>query len=154
MVVGSPRAQINYTLNQPTDATRQAAQALLGEVLCLQSLSHPNIVRYLGVERDDISGVISIMLECAATHLPEYSTSRCGGRCTLTQRRWTQSSHDVPSRDGVAFTKGRYCAGGSIASLLDKFGSFNEALTRAYLRMVLSGLVRGRCASLPCRVAV
>ena len=81
-MVGSPRAQINYTLNQPTDATRQAAQALLGEVLCLQSLSHPNIVRYLGVERDDISGVISIMLECAATHLPEYSTSRCGGRCT------------------------------------------------------------------------
>lgn len=88
--------QINYTPGQPTDATRQAAQALLVEVRCLQSLSHPNIVRYLGVERDDIEGVISIMLE--------------------------------------------FCAGGSIASLLDKFGPFNEALTRSYLRMVLSGL--------------
>jgi len=88
--------QINYTPGQPTDATRQAAQALLVEVRCLQALFHPNIVRYLGVERDDVNGVISIMLE--------------------------------------------YCAGGSIAGLLDKFGPFNEGLTRSYLRMVLSGL--------------
>ena len=88
--------QISYTPGQSTEATRQAAQALQREVRLLQSFSHPNIVRYLGVERDDINGVISIMLE--------------------------------------------YCAGGSIASLLDKFGAFNESLTRSYVRMVLSGL--------------
>ena len=88
--------QINYTPGQNTEVTRQAAQALQREVRLLQSFSHPNIVRYLGVERDDVEGVISIMLE--------------------------------------------YCAGGSIASLLEKFGAFNEALTRSYLRMVLSGL--------------
>ena len=88
--------QIKYTPGVNSDATRQAALALQREVRCLQALHHPNIVRYLGVERDDINGVISIFLE--------------------------------------------YCAGGSIASLLDKFGPFNEALTRAYMRMILNGL--------------
>ena len=88
--------QIKYAPGQPTDVTRQAAMALQCEVRCLQTLHHPNIVRYLGVERDDVNGVISICLE--------------------------------------------YCAGGSIASLLDKFGPFNEALTRSYMRMILAGL--------------
>lgn len=88
--------QIKYTPGQPTDGTRQAALALQREVRCLQALTHPNIVRYLGVERDDVNGVISICLE--------------------------------------------YCAGGSIASLLEKFGAFNEALTRSYMRMILAGL--------------
>ena len=88
--------QIKYTPGQPTDATRHAALALQREVRCLQVLIHPNIVRYLGVERDDVNGIISICLE--------------------------------------------YCAGGSIASLLDRFGLFNEALTRSYMRMILAGL--------------
>jgi len=88
--------QIRYTPGHPTDATRQAALALQREVRCLQALQHPNIVRYLGVERDDVDGIISICLE--------------------------------------------YCAGGSIASLLEKFGPFNEALTRSYMRMILAGL--------------
>ena len=88
--------QITYMLGQSTDATHQAVLALQSEVCCLQALHHPNIVRYLGVERDDVNGVISICLE--------------------------------------------YCAGGSIATLLSKFGPFNEELARSYMRMILAGL--------------
>lgn len=60
------------------------AAALQRELATLQALHHPNIVRYLGVERDDVNGTISIFLE--------------------------------------------YCAGGSITSLLERFGAFNEVL--------------------------
>ena len=110
--------QISFTPGSPTDATRQAALALQREVRsttfacnkiscfhllsstlqvrCLHCIIHPNVVRYLGVERDDVTGIISICLE--------------------------------------------YCAGGSIASLLGKFGPFNEGLVRSYVRMVLTGL--------------
>eukprot|EP00964_Phaeocystis_antarctica_P141511 scaffold106570_cov54-Phaeocystis_antarctica.AAC.2 len=80
----------------PSETALHTAEALQGEVACLQALSHPNIVRYLGVERDDIEGHVSIFLE--------------------------------------------YCAGGSIASLLERFGAFNEALSRTYITMVLEGL--------------
>ena len=79
--------QIAYG-GQPTDSVRQTAEALQREVRCLQGLSHENIVRYLGIERDDVHGLISIFLE--------------------------------------------YCAGGSIASLLERFGCFQETLARSY----------------------
>ena len=45
-----------------------------------------------------------------------------------------------PPSDSRRRASQEYCAGGSIASLLEKFGAFNESLTRSYLRMVLSGL--------------
>ena len=80
----------------PSESALHTAEALQGEVGCLQALSHPNIVRYLGVERDDTEGHVSIFLE--------------------------------------------YCAGGSIASLLERFGAFNESLSRTYITMVLEGL--------------
>lgn len=89
--------QISYGgIGAPSESALHTAQALQREVACLQALSHPNIVRYLGVERDDVSGHVSIFLE--------------------------------------------YCAGGSIHSLLEKFGAFNEALSRTYITMVLEGL--------------
>ena len=88
--------QIEYGGMGPSDSAVNTAHALQREVCCLQALSHPNIVRYMGVERDDVRGTVSIFLE--------------------------------------------YCAGGSIASLLEKFGAFQEALARTYIRMVLEGL--------------
>lgn len=84
--------QIAYG-GQPTDSVRQTAEALQREVRCLQGLSHENIVRYLGIERDDVHGLISIFLE--------------------------------------------YCAGGSIASLLERFGCFQETLARSYAFQIL-----------------
>jgi len=64
------------------------------EIHLLQDLEHPNIVRYLGFERND--QFINIFLE--------------------------------------------YVSGGSISSLLLKFGCFNEKLIQIYCRQILLGL--------------
>ncbi|KAL1508068.1 hypothetical protein AB1Y20_007664 [Prymnesium parvum] len=87
--------QILYGGTNSTSALHNA-QALQRELITLQDLSHPNIVRYLGIERDDVNGTISIFLE--------------------------------------------YCAGGSIASLLERFGPFSEPQSAVYTRMVIHGL--------------
>jgi serine/threonine protein kinase len=60
----------------------------------MQNLTHPNIVRYLGTQRDD--EFLNIFLE--------------------------------------------YVPGGSIASLLSKFGPFNERIIRTYTRQLLQVL--------------
>ena len=47
--------QIQYSLcGAQSDSSIQNAQALQRELGCLEGLNHPNIVRYLGVERDDV----------------------------------------------------------------------------------------------------
>ncbi|EIE26178.1 Pkinase-domain-containing protein [Coccomyxa subellipsoidea C-169] len=69
-------------------------QSLEAEVNVLKHLDHPNIVRYLGTDRDDQH--LNIFLE--------------------------------------------FVPGGSIASLLAKFGSFKESVIRVYARQILLGL--------------
>ncbi|KAL9393150.1 hypothetical protein Peur_012435 [Populus x canadensis] len=79
-------------------ATREKAQAhireLEEEVRLLQNLSHPNIVRYLGVVQEEET--INILLE--------------------------------------------FVPGGSISSLLGKFGPFPEPVIRTYTKQLLLGL--------------
>ncbi|KAJ1640643.1 kinase-like domain-containing protein [Pavlovales sp. CCMP2436] len=69
---------------------------LESEISVLQGLRHPNIVQYLGVERDEAEGTLSIFLE--------------------------------------------YVAGGSIHSIITKFGAFSEALSRRYMRHIVCGV--------------
>ncbi|BDA50837.1 probable mitogen-activated protein kinase kinase kinase NPK1 at N-terminal half [Coccomyxa sp. Obi] len=69
-------------------------QSLEAEVNVLKHLDHPNIVRYLGTDRDEQH--LNIFLE--------------------------------------------FVPGGSIASLLTKFGSFKESVIRVYARQILLGL--------------
>lgn len=69
-------------------------KSLEAEVSVLQGLDHPNIVRYLGIQR--ASEALNIFLE--------------------------------------------YVPGGSIASLLAKFGSFRESVVKVYTKQILLGL--------------
>lgn len=69
-------------------------KALEEEVRMLKQLKHPNIVQYLGTERN--GDTLNIFLE--------------------------------------------YAAGGSVASLLSKFGAFQETLTRLFTKQILQGL--------------
>ncbi|CAK0784650.1 hypothetical protein CVIRNUC_007854 [Coccomyxa viridis] len=73
---------------------REHLDGLEAEVNVLRRLDHPNIVRYLGTDRDDEH--LNIFLE--------------------------------------------FVPGGSIASLLNKFGSFKESVIRVYARQILLGL--------------
>jgi len=75
-------------------AEAESLSELQKEVSLLRTLSHPNIVRYLGSERTPEAVVILLEL--------------------------------VP--------------GGSVASLLSRFGPFGERVTRVYIRQVLEGL--------------
>lgn len=45
---------------------REILSSIESEVSCLQGLRHPNIVQYLGVERDEAEGTLSIFLEYVA----------------------------------------------------------------------------------------
>ena len=60
---------------------------------------------------------------------------------------------ELSQRDGPSLSEGalsecaglisiflEYCAGGSVASLLEKFGPFSEQLAATYMRMVVHGL--------------
>ncbi|KAK3242809.1 hypothetical protein CYMTET_47512 [Cymbomonas tetramitiformis] len=78
----------------PKERTEEHVAALEAEVAVLRNLNHPNIVRYLGTERDD--EFLNIFLE--------------------------------------------YVPGGSIASLLMKFGPFSEKVIRMYTQQLLQGL--------------
>eukprot|EP00850_Spirogloea_muscicola_P007432 SM000037S13567 [mRNA] locus=s37:673594:679218:- [translate_table: standard] len=73
---------------------QEQARDLEEEVAVLRNLSHPNIVRYLGTDREEEA--LNIFLE--------------------------------------------FVPGGSIASLLSKFGSFTEKVIRMYTRQLLLGL--------------
>ena len=75
----------NTTTNTSSNSTTTFANA---------GLSHPNIVRYLGMERNQVT--LSIFLE--------------------------------------------YVPGGSIRSLIDRFGALQEPLVRVYTRQLLLGL--------------
>mmetsp|Transcript_44294 Transcript_44294/g.118168 ORF Transcript_44294/g.118168 Transcript_44294/m.118168 type:complete len:189 (-) Transcript_44294:62-628(-) len=82
-------------LRKGNDARAQAAQAEIEqEVDLMKTLRHPNIVQYLGTERDDNS--LYIFLEL------------------------------VP--------------GGSITSMLAKYGKFKEPIIQGYTREILQGL--------------
>ena len=66
------------------------------EVEILKNLRHDNMVRYLGMEKDESTKIISIFIE--------------------------------------------YVSGGSLASMLSKFGKFSENLIRIYTKQILMGL--------------
>eukprot|EP00762_Andalucia_godoyi_P000755 ANDGO_03703.mRNA.1 Mitogen-activated protein kinase kinase kinase NPK1 len=74
----------------------EEAQKLEHEISVMSQLHHPNIVEYLGVERDNERGCIYILME--------------------------------------------YVPGGSIASLIRRFGRFDESVIRMYLKQILAGL--------------
>lgn len=88
--------QVSLSQVGPANSARVAehVRSLEAEVKLLQSLNHPNIVRYLGTERTP--DALNILLE--------------------------------------------YVPGGSIASLLAKFGSFKESVVRVYTKQILMGL--------------
>ncbi|KAJ9682018.1 hypothetical protein PVL29_018082 [Vitis rotundifolia] len=89
---------VKQVLITTSNATKEKAQAhireLEEEVKLLKNLSHPNIVRYLGIVREEET--LNILLE--------------------------------------------FVPGGSISSLLGKFGSFPEAVIRMYTKQLLLGL--------------
>lgn len=89
---------VKQVLITASNATKEKAQAhireLEEEVKLLKTLSHPNIVRYLGTVRE--GDTLNILLE--------------------------------------------FVPGGSISSLLGKFGSFPEAVIRMYTKQLLLGL--------------
>lgn len=80
--------------DKPMAAKEQAIHLLEQEIQVMQSLQHPNIVEYVGVQTTDTH--LNIFLE--------------------------------------------FVPGGSIASLLKRFGSFNEKLVQVYTKQILSGL--------------
>ena len=86
------------TLDRRLDASRgdpaEAVEQLEREVDLLSRLQHPNIVRYVGIARDD--DALYIFLE--------------------------------------------YVPGGSIASLLDRFGAFEESVAAVYASQIAVGL--------------
>ncbi|KAJ9180227.1 hypothetical protein P3X46_008499 [Hevea brasiliensis] len=89
---------VKQVLIAANGASRERAQAqikeLEEEVKLLKNLSHPNIVRYLGTDREEET--LNILLE--------------------------------------------FVPGGSISSLLGKFGPFPEAVIRTYTKQLLLGL--------------
>ncbi|KAF2307228.1 hypothetical protein GH714_025595 [Hevea brasiliensis] len=89
---------VKQVLMAANGASRDRAQAqireLEEEVKLLKNLSHPNIVRYLGTDREEEA--LNILLE--------------------------------------------FVPGGSISSLLGKFGPFPEAVIRTYTKQLLLGL--------------
>ncbi|XP_078180041.1 mitogen-activated protein kinase kinase kinase NPK1-like isoform X4 [Carex rostrata] len=82
------------TSNDSEEEAQAHIRELEEEVKLLKSLSHPNIVRYLGTVREE--NTLNILLE--------------------------------------------FVPGGSISSLLSKFGSFPEAVIRMYTKQLLQGL--------------
>jgi serine/threonine protein kinase len=76
------------------ERSRAAQEEIKKEVEVMKKLSHPNIVRYIGTERDEKELVIFLEL--------------------------------VP--------------GGSISSMLGKYGKFKESVVRGYCREILQGL--------------
>eukprot|EP00850_Spirogloea_muscicola_P016230 SM000130S27117 [mRNA] locus=s130:206092:211730:- [translate_table: standard] len=87
--------QVLIAVNSTTkERAQEQARDLEEEVAVLRNLSHPNIVRYLGTDREEEA--LNIFLE--------------------------------------------FVPGGSIASLLSKFGSFTEKVIRMYTRQLLLGL--------------
>ncbi|KAL6503445.1 hypothetical protein OROGR_025368 [Orobanche gracilis] len=86
--------EVAIATNSTSKKTQEYINELEKEVNLLKNLSHPNIVRYLGIAREDDS--LNILLE--------------------------------------------FVPGGSISSLLGKFGSFPESVIRMYTKQLLIGL--------------
>jgi len=84
------------SLNIPSSSSHEAIEDLQREIGLMRTLSHPNIVRYIGAETDTVKHILHIFQE------------------------W------VP--------------GGSLSSLLRKFGPFPLPVVRSYLFQIFSGL--------------
>jgi len=84
------------SLNIPSSSSNEVMEDLQREIGLMRTLSHPNIVRYIGAETDTVKHILHIFQE------------------------W------VP--------------GGSLSSLLRKFGPFPLPVVRSYLFQIFSGL--------------
>ncbi len=103
------------TLLSSSKEAAQALESLQREITLLQSLCHPHIVRYLGSE----------LVE------PSLTPSSSGNHALL----YPSSSQRVLN----IFLE--YVSGGSIHSLLQKFGPFQIGVVRSFIGQVLDGLV-------------
>lgn len=97
----------------PVDGLKEEEiMQLMKEVELVKRLSHPSIVKYEGMARDQ--DTLSIVLECVAPFL---------------------------IRDVInSFIFGRYAENGSLGQTLKAFGKLNEKLVASYVVKILEGL--------------
>jgi len=96
------------------------------EISLMSRLRHDNIVQYIGCQRDEyVSG---------------GATSAAGGSATSGTGAGSSSGGGGGKREEFLTIFMEYIPGGSIASLLKRFGKLNETLVRIYTRQILMGL--------------
>lgn len=117
-----------------------AVRALESEIDMMKRLpKHENIVAYLGTlrEREHTPPQQPKQQQTAGTSPPEWGRERSEGEPERTAEGSSGDSNDGPRMFNIFL---EYVPGGSIASLLKKFGRFNEGLVRIYVKQILQGL--------------
>lgn len=100
------------------------------EITLMSRLRHDNIVQYIGSQRDEY------VAPATASRKPSGSgTSPAAGSGAMSVPRSTSEK-----REEFLTIFMEYVPGGSIASLLKRFGKLNERLVRIYTRQILMGL--------------
>jgi serine/threonine protein kinase len=124
-----------------TEVSRKAISALENEVQTLKGLRHENIVQYLGYDfanfGDEHGNDNDNDNNGGAGDFPKYDTdfpSSSSGMLT------DHPGHIKSQSCGTFSIFLEYVSGGSVRSLLDRFGTLSEDLVQNYTRQLLLGL--------------
>jgi serine/threonine protein kinase len=104
---------------------------LMREVDLVKRLSHPSIVKYEGMARDE--NTLSIVLECVRPFI-----SSCLPACPLLRILLFFTWHILTAAHHVCTC--RYAENGSLGQTLKAFGKLNEKLVASYVFKILEGL--------------